>query len=66
MELLRKYMTGGLAAMALTAPAASAQVVTVATGAQGSLAYNSGQAVAKVANENGITARTQHWSAICH
>ena len=59
MELLRKYMTGGLAAMALTATAASAQVVTVATGAQGSLAYNSGQAVAKVANENGITARTQ-------
>jgi TRAP transporter TAXI family solute receptor len=43
----------------MTAAAASAQVVTVATGAQGSLAYNSGQAVAKVANENGITARTQ-------
>jgi TRAP transporter TAXI family solute receptor len=33
--------------------------VTIATGAQGSLAYNSGQAVAKVANEQGITARTQ-------
>ncbi len=38
---------------------ARAQVVTIATGAQGSLAYNSGQAVAKVANEIGITARTQ-------
>ncbi len=38
---------------------ASAQVVTIATGAPGSLAYNSGQAVAKVANEAGITARTQ-------
>jgi uncharacterized protein len=38
---------------------ASAQVVTVATGAQGSLAYNSGQAVAKVLNEAGIVARTQ-------
>lgn len=38
---------------------ASAQVVTVATGAQGSLAYNAGQAIAKVANENGITARSQ-------
>lgn len=38
---------------------AIAQVVTVATGAQGSLAYNSGQAIAKVANENGITARAQ-------
>jgi TRAP transporter TAXI family solute receptor len=38
---------------------ASAEVVTIATGAQGSLAYNSGQAVALVANENGITARTQ-------
>ena len=39
------------AVLALSAAAASAQVVTVATGAQGSLAYNSGQAVAKVANE---------------
>lgn len=34
-------------------------MVTIATGAQGSLAYNSGQAVAKIANEVGITARTQ-------
>lgn len=39
--------------------AAKAQVVTIATGAQGSIAYNSGQAVAKVANDAGITARTQ-------
>lgn len=45
--------------LALAATAGSAQVVTVASGAQGSLAYNTGQAVAKVANENGITARTQ-------
>jgi len=36
-----------------------AQVVTMATGAQGSLAYNSGQAVAVVANKAGITVRTQ-------
>lgn len=52
-------LTGaGLAAMALTG-AAGAQVVSMATGAQGSLAYNSGQAVAVVANDNGITVRTQ-------
>lgn len=38
---------------------ASAEVVSVATGAQGSLAFTSGQAVAKVLNDNGITARTQ-------
>lgn len=38
---------------------AQAQVVSMATGAQGSLAYNSGQAVAVVANNNGITVRTQ-------
>lgn len=31
----------------------------MATGAQGSLAYNSGQAVARIANDNGITVRTQ-------
>ena len=41
------------------AGAAHAQVVSMATGAQGTLAYNSGQAVAVVANENGITVRTQ-------
>lgn len=46
-------------AVAMGAAATSAQVVTMATGAQGSLAYNSGQAVAKLANEQGITVRTQ-------
>lgn len=46
-------------AAVLSAGTALAQVVTIATGAQGSLAYNSGQAVAKVANDNGIIARTQ-------
>ncbi len=51
--------TLGAGLLVLTAAAASAQVVTIATGAQGSLAYNSGQAVAKVANEAGIVARTQ-------
>lgn len=54
-----KVLAAGLVASALAAPAASAQVVTMATGAQGSLAYNSGQAVAKVANDAGITVRTQ-------
>lgn len=48
----------GAALIAATA-AASAQVVSMATGAQGSLAYNAGQAVAVVANDNGITVRTQ-------
>ena len=43
----------------LYAGVVASEVVTVATGAQGSLAYNSGQAIAKVANEHGITARTQ-------
>ena len=36
-----------------------AQVVTLASGSQGSLAYNSGQAVAKVANNHGVLARPQ-------
>jgi len=49
----------GLAA-GLIAAAANAQVVTIATDQQGSLGYNTGQAVAKVANQvAGITARTQ-------
>ena len=48
----------GFVTLAL-AGAAEAQVVSMATGAQGSLAYNSGQAVAVVANNNGITVRTQ-------
>lgn len=46
-------------AIGLAGATAQAQVVTIATGAQGSLAYNSGQAVAKVANAAGITARAQ-------
>lgn len=57
-HLTRSLATGAIAVM-LSTSGALAQVVTVATGAQGSLAYNSGQAVAKVANDAGITARTQ-------
>jgi len=49
----------GLLGGMLLAGTASAQVVTIATGAQGSVAYNSGQAVAAVVNKAGITARTQ-------
>ena len=59
MRRIVKSLAIGLLGSALAATGALAQVVTVATGAQGSLAYNSGQAVAKVANEAGITARTQ-------
>ncbi|HXK54887.1 MAG TPA: TAXI family TRAP transporter solute-binding subunit [Hyphomicrobiales bacterium] len=59
MKTLKRTIAAGLAALALSATAVSAQVVTIATGAQGSLAYNSGQAVAKVANDVGIVARTQ-------
>lgn len=59
MKKLHNLIIGGISALALGSTLANAQVVTVATGAQGSLAYNSGQAVAKVANDNGITARTQ-------
>lgn len=58
MKLIRSAALA-VAALGLTAGTTLAQVVTVATGAQGSLAYNSGQAVAKVANDEGITARTQ-------
>ena len=47
------------AALVAASTAVSAQVVSMATGAQGSLAYNAGQAVAVVANDNGITVRTQ-------
>lgn len=57
MKLLKTLMLGGT--LACSASFAQAQVVTMATGAQGSLAYNSGQAVAKVANDHGITVRTQ-------
>lgn len=59
MKSITRLLAASAAAIGLSAVAAAAQVVTVATGAQGSLAYNSGQAVAKVANDAGITARTQ-------
>lgn len=52
------FTAAGLCALTLTG-AAHAQVLSMATGAQGTLAYNSGQAVAVVANENGQTVRTQ-------
>lgn len=59
MHKIAHTLAMGLLGSMLLGSAALAQVVTVATGAQGSLAYNSGQAVAKVANAAGITARTQ-------
>ena len=59
MKTLTSVLAATAAGVVMTGAVASAQVVTIATGAQGSLAYNSGQAVAKVANEAGITARTQ-------
>ena len=57
MTKFHTFAAAGL--LALGATTASAQVVSMATGAQGSLAYNAGQAVAVVANDNGITVRTQ-------
>lgn len=54
----KTFAAAGIAACAL-AGAAQAQVISMATGAQGSLAYNAGQAVAVVANDNGLTVRTQ-------
>lgn len=45
--------------LGLASQGVSAQVVSVATGAQGSVAFTSGQAVAQVMNSSGITARTQ-------
>ncbi|WP_167647877.1 TAXI family TRAP transporter solute-binding subunit [Mameliella alba] len=59
MTCLKGTILGGALVLTLGVGAATAQVVTVASGAQGSLAYNTGQAVAKVANEAGIIARTQ-------
>ncbi|MCB2101721.1 MAG: TAXI family TRAP transporter solute-binding subunit [Rhodobacterales bacterium] len=59
MNRLHAFLVAGLAGLCLASSAAVAQVVTIATGAQGSLAYSSGQAVAKVANDNGIIARAQ-------
>ncbi len=58
MKHMELFALAGVAAIGFGG-AAMAQVVTMATGAQGSLAYNSGQAVAVVANDNGITVRTQ-------
>jgi TRAP transporter TAXI family solute receptor len=58
MKHLKTALLAGVTSLGLSM-AASAQVVTIASGAQGSLAYNTGQAVALVANEAGITARTQ-------
>lgn len=54
-----KPILGAVATVAALSTAAHAQVISMATGAQGSLAYNSGQAVAVVANENGLTVRAQ-------
>lgn len=59
MYFRKMFSVSALLAVALWSVQSNAQVVTVATGAQGSLAYNSGQAIAKVANENGIIARAQ-------
>lgn len=59
MKHITKSLIGAAVALTLGAAPASAQVVTMATGAQGSLAFNSGQAVAKIANDGGITVRTQ-------
>ena len=44
MNDLTRTLAAGLAGLLFTAAPALAQVVTIATGAQGSLAYNSGQA----------------------
>jgi len=59
MKNITKLITGSALVLSFSMSTAFAQVVTVASGAQGSLAFNTGQAVAKVANEAGITARTQ-------
>ncbi len=59
MTTFTRILTGAAIGMAFAATGAVAQVVTIASGAQGTLAYNTGQAVAKVANGAGITARTQ-------
>lgn len=52
-------LVSAITLMGVATQHASAQVVSVATGAQGSIAFTSGQAVAKAMNSNGITARTQ-------
>ena len=59
MKLMNRIAIG-LAAGFVAVSAANAQVVTIATDQQGSLGYNTGQAVAKIANqEAGLTTRTQ-------
>lgn len=59
MKYFTKFAAAGVAALTMATTSVQAEVVTVATGAEGSLAYNSGQAIAKVANAHGIVARTQ-------
>lgn len=57
---MKKTFAAVLTAAALTAGAASAQIVGIATDQQGSLGYNSGQALAKVAVTTGtVEARVQ-------
>ena len=59
-KITKTFAAGALSlGMGLMGSAAMAQVVTIASGAQGSLAYNTGQAVAKAVNEVGIKGRTQ-------
>jgi TRAP transporter TAXI family solute receptor len=63
-RIIRRTL-GAMSACALlaAAPAALAQVVGIATDQQGSLGYNTGQAVAKIANQKAkITARIQPMS----
>jgi hypothetical protein len=60
MKKTLKLLASAIAGCMLLATSTTAQVVTIASGANGSLAFNTGQAVAKIANqEAGITARTQ-------
>lgn len=59
MKHFYKGLAAGLLGSLLAIGSASAQVITIATGAQGSTAYSSGEAVAAVANSVGIIARTQ-------
>ena len=55
-----KYVAGVVLGGAILAGPALAQVVTIGSGSQGSLGFNTGQSVAKLVNQElGITARTQ-------
>jgi len=57
---MKKIIAGALAALALSVASASAQIVGIATDQQGSLGYNSGQALASVAVSKGVVeARVQ-------